>query len=267
MNQKGRLCPAGCAGLPHGEPWRRSMRPRELVRVNRPANRTIGQAVRASSGHQHTMVRPFLRDLWLGVVVLAFLSDFAAAAKCTVSYPTACLYTGKPKFVVRIDMESGIDLAAFRIRMRYDTKHLDALECRKAGRTLLDPEPGAIDDRAGEVALSLGRSDGRVAIPAGTGEVAEIAFRFAPNADSGFYDFDFDRIAAADTSGRPLMFLLASSDSVRVEEGKATTFRVHVSRQPDAPVTVSVRMGDSGDHGLSVAPKSRRTGTPHRPSQ
>ena len=106
----------------------------------------------------------------------------------TLSCDSVSALAGATNVVVPIRLANDDDLMLIGFRLAYNTTVLDAVELRRAGRTIPDPQSDGLNDAAGLVTVALGSLQGGLAIEAGSGPIVEVVFDVAPGATADDYD-------------------------------------------------------------------------------
>ena len=216
-------------------------------------------------------MRPLcLKPLLALTVLMLAVARPTSAGTHLLSCGSADACAGVGGVVVQIGLDASVDLATLGFRVSYDTSVLDAVDYRKAGRTVPDPQVSGIDDGAGVVIFAFGDLTGGAAIPAGSGPIAEIVFDVAADAEPGSYpltvadvrevlttqfvDVTADVTSADGQFGVVLPNIIVTPAATTVAEGKMATLSVAVSREIALDLAVEVAVAVGSDPDFHVRP-------------
>lgn len=126
--------------------------------------------------------------------LLLGLASSEATAENVLSSGNAQGAPGATGVVLAISLDVDTDLASIGFRVSYDTTVLDAIEYRKAGRTIVSAQAVGLDEAQERVTFAIADLSGGVAVPAGSGPIAEIVFKVPASASPGDYSVTISHI-------------------------------------------------------------------------
>jgi hypothetical protein len=127
--------------------------------------------------------------LALGACALA--ASAAARGQDTISIGRVAVTPGDGSVVVPVAARTSSVLTGLNVQIGFAPAlcaSIDAIEVRRAGRTLIEPEEGGVRcPQEGRVSLVLFNPRGEAAVPAGDGPIAELRFDVGAGAVAGSF--------------------------------------------------------------------------------